>query len=160
MQINNKFTNTQMSRLFARFKYILMTMLIAACVVGCSSVSQSSAVETCFYQENPTTAKDENMDAGYYCHPLLKSGYSGKIAREDNVVLTSGCTFFASYIRNDGVQVGPYVRCKTASDMALYKSMTGVYEPSVCAHSYCGQVNVRGYYKKDGTYVRPYSRKK
>lgn len=38
-------------------------------------------------------------------------------------------------------------------------SLGSSYKPAPCVAGTCGPVNVRGYYRKDGTYVRPHTRR-
>lgn len=50
----------------------------------------------------------------------------------------------------------PYLQWLAQRDRILNKN-NGVSE-SPCIYENCGSVNVRGYYRKDGTYVRPHTR--
>lgn len=41
---------------------------------------------------------------------------------------------------------------------STYKSSGSSYNKSPCVTGYCGPVKVKGYYRKNGTYVRPHTR--
>jgi hypothetical protein len=74
--------------------------------------------------------------------------------------IPTGCSYVSPYSTSDGKYVGPFVRCSTSSSVSAYKVITAGAEPAPCVTSYCGPVSVKGYFRKDGTYVRPHTRKK
>lgn len=127
-----------------------------------TTLTSSFTADACTYEGEHLDALGNMMQAGYYCTVFLRTGYSGQTPTSSNVVGTSGCSFVAMYTRKDGASVGPYIRCKKSADATLYKSAASAVaaEPAPCVTSYCGPVHVNGYYRKDGTYVRPHSRKK
>ena len=67
------------------------------------------------------------------------------------------CSWITGYIRKDGVSVAGHYRCtrNIASAVTSYSNYTGSHRPSTG-----GPVHVKGYYRKDGTYVRSHTRKK
>lgn len=148
---------------------VTFAVLLTACAnrnstIASSVTTQTSSfsVDACTYEGEHLDALGSMMDAGYYCTAFLRTGYSGQTPTSSNVVSASGCSFVAMYIRKDGTSVGPFIRCKTSADATLYKSAASAVgaEPALCVTSYCGPVHVKGYYRKDGTYVRPHSRKR
>ncbi len=123
----------------------------------------SSATEVCTYQSEHFTFDGLKQEAAYYCTPFLRPATNNVNAltiNSANVVNSSGCTFVASYTKKDGSLVGPYMRCKSYQEASGYKAITTTSLPAPCITSYCGPVNVKGYYRKDGTYVRPHTRKR
>jgi len=161
-----------------RFVLILAISLLTACASSNKSDISRSSVKSyepqgtttenklppdspCIYQQtNQETQQGTIIEAGYYCTPLLKPGYLNQNPTADNIVTTPGCTYFPSYTKKDGTQIGPYVRCKSVTDTIFYKTATSTYEAAPCTTSYCGPVSVKGYYRKDGTYVAPYTRRR
>lgn len=72
----------------------------------------------------------------------------------------NSCSWVAPYKEFDETSVAGYYRCH-------YNRHPSTYSPSgsnsaqgiaLCVSSYCGPVQVKGYYRKNGTYVRPHTR--
>lgn len=59
------------------------------------------------------------------------------------VLLSAGCAYDPP-LPNTNYGVGDYYR--------------SIDSDAPCVYGYCGPVHVRGYYRKDGTYVRPHTR--
>lgn len=71
----------------------------------------------------------------------------------------NSCTWVAPYTQPDGTAVAGYNRCKYNIRPTSYIPSASSSESSSCT-SYCGSINVRGYYRKNGTYVRPHTRRR
>lgn len=141
-------------------------LLIQACAAPTyrppSSIS-TTAPEVCNYQEEHFTAEGTRQEAGYYCNQFLRAGASdsGTVGvGVPSAIGTSGCSLVSAYVKKDGSVVGPFVRCKSYQDSVAYKAVNDASQPAPCVTSYCGPVSVKGYYRKDGTYVRPHTRKR
>ena len=124
----------------------------------------ASALTTdpCVFQLEHFSIDGVRQEAGYYCTPYLRTSLSGSSLNADSasVIGSPGCSFVAPYTKKDGTVVGPFMRCKSHQDSVAYKATTATSNPAPCVTSYCGPVNVKGYYRKDGTYVRPHTRRK
>ncbi|TMX13324.1 hypothetical protein FGF01_03335 [Aeromonas salmonicida subsp. achromogenes] len=74
------------------------------------------------------------------------------------------CSWVNGYLRKDGTYVIGHTRCKYnlvppgSYSSAAYSWFGSGYSKSPCVTSYCGPVKVKGYYRKNGTYVRPHTR--
>jgi hypothetical protein len=157
MAIDTIFQTGQFRRAF--------TLCACALLLGCAipgpigymqpsaSVVQTtggSADSVCSFESAHYRADDSLAPAGYYC-PVSTSSALGT------------CTYVAAYSRKDGTAAGPYVRCNSHDEALRYKSAVAASagaDPAPCVTGYCGPVHVKGYYRKDGTYVRPYTRRK
>lgn len=71
---------------------------------------------------------------------------------------TNSCSWVPSYTRRDGTVVSGYKRC-AYNIRPTSHTISGNHRSS-CVTSYCGPIQVRGYYRKDGTYVRPHTRRR
>jgi hypothetical protein len=72
---------------------------------------------------------------------------------------TSHCSVVASYLRKDGTLVPSHRRCTTTAFSALpIAAPSAATSEAPCVTGTCGPVSVKGYYRKDGTYVRPHTR--
>jgi hypothetical protein len=81
---------------------------------------------------------------------------------ENSVYTTNSansCSWVAAYTRQDGTAVQGHNRCARNELPHSYRPSAASYQRS-CVTSYCGPVRVRGYYRKDGTYVRPHTRRR
>lgn len=132
-----------------------------------------STSELCPYEVAHEASDGAAQEAGYYCsvaaQPVRQSaGGSGPSAI--STPTTSGCSYVASYTKRDGTTVGPFIRCKpyvaATAHLAILTgngTSTGAgtgTDRAPCVNAYCGPVQVQGYYRKDGTYVRPYTRRR
>jgi hypothetical protein len=151
----------QTIRMFKFLITLVFAVALAACV-GNQPIQRSSAANTaidpCIYETEHLAADGTVMESGYYCSTFLLSGTGN--TNDSSYVTSKGCSLVNSYIRKDGNTVGPFFRCKTYSDASTYRVLTAGAAAAPCVTSYCGPIHVNGYYKKDGTYVRPYTRKK
>jgi hypothetical protein len=138
-------------------RQILLLMSWLSCIVmmGCAMPNPYSATPTssgvadvCSFEAAHLLADDSLAPACYYC-----SVFAGTPA-------LAGCTPVAAYSKKDGTRVGPFVRCGSYADAVRYKTANAGSSPAPCVTGYCGPVHVKGYYRKDGTYVRPYTRRK
>jgi hypothetical protein len=79
-----------------------------------------------------------------------------------------GCTWVSGYSRSDGTWVQSHHRCGEARaaspasssvpGVATGSSSSSSASDAPCVTGYCGPTSVKGYYRKDGTYVRPHTR--
>lgn len=82
----------------------------------------------------------------------------------ENSVYATGninaCTWVAPYKKLDGTSVAGYHRCHYIRHPSTYSPSGSDSAQSIapCVSSYCGPVQVKGYYRKNGTYVRPHTR--
>lgn len=159
-------------------------------VMGCAASRSSfpgqmvSVTDNCPYVVEHVTSDGTVIPSGYACslpltNPTVSTGrYSvtpvtqGENTSPSDSTVTTGlpsdCTFVAGYVRKDGNAVSPHVRCRTYSGAEIYyntsKSVSRTINPhnnsAPCVTSSCGSVSVKGYYRKDGTYVRPHSRRR
>lgn len=113
------------------------------------------------------------VDAAYSCPPSVSAA----------TLKSYGCSWVAGYYSSDGRWVGSHTRCPrsrnastsagsptASSDPAASATSTTYAAPPAsstlttgasdapCVTGYCGSTNVRGHYRKDGTYVRPHTR--
>lgn len=152
--------------------------------VSPASPSQAvSVVDSCPYVAEHQTSDGTGIPSGYVCSlPLANSAlatsrYSATPASQtenpslsasaSTASLPSDCTFVAGYTRKDGNTVSSHIRCKTYSSALVYRNSSSLSsptstftDPAPCVTSSCGSVNVKGYYRKDGTYVRPHTRRR
>ena len=120
----------------------------------------SVPIEAGAYEATHITAQRVHVVDGYYFTSYLCAGFADQVATAGNVVTAPGCSFVDAYSKQDGTRVDPFVRCPDAADAARHTMSTSSAEPASCAFFYCGPIQVGGYYRKDGTYVRPYTRRK
>jgi hypothetical protein len=128
-----------------------------------SDVDTAVNSEACTYLSDHFATDGTRQEAGHYCTPFLRVGVpvSSAVAVSAVDVLNSpGCTFVPVYTKQDGSIVGPFLRCASSKDADTYKAAGTLSQPAPCVTSYCGSVRVKGYYQKDGTFVRPHTRKK
>lgn len=143
--------------------------LLAGCVAyypapyyAGTGYGEGAPTPSCIYRIADRTADGASVPAGYVC--AVAPG-------EMQLASASGCTFVSSYLRVDGSYVAGHTRCPSdLSDLLAPKanastpytapasSPFGTSERAPCVTGYCGPVHVRGYYRKDGTYVRPHTR--
>lgn len=98
----------------------------------------------CEKVEERTTPAGVFIPGGYYCKPY---DYRTKISSNE-------CTHVAGHTSSDGTRVEEHFRCKHISSVGTYAApASSSYKPSTG-----GPVSVRGYHRKDGTYVRPHTR--
>jgi hypothetical protein len=161
------------------FLVVFLGTLLAGCVTPplrqpIYGYTPPEASELCEFQAAHAKNDGVAMPEGYYCIALLSpiaSTTSRPSASEESsgVIpiastgtghIPSGCGYVAAYIRSDGTAVGPFVRCATSLAAASYRTQNATTQSAPCVSSYCGPVSVRGYYRKDGTYVRPHTRKR
>lgn len=141
----------------ARQILLLMSWLSCIVMTGCvmpnpyaaaPTPSASGVADVCTFEAAHPLADDSLAPAGYYCSVFLGTS------------ALAGCTPVAAYTKKDGTRVGPFVRCSSYADAARYTSANAGSSAAPCVTGYCGPVHVKGYYRKDGTYVRPYTRRK
>lgn len=119
-----------------------------------SSSTPRSATQ-CYFRALDVTSAGETVPSSYQC--ILAPGIDTS---------TAGCYWVDAYARRDGSQVSGHTRCATdvslsTAPMSSVAPTTGSYGSSdraPCVTGYCGSVSVKGYYRKDGTYVRPHTR--
>lgn len=103
---------------------------------------------TCVSVPAHTTATGTSVAASYRC----EGGTSFPPS------LSSVCTYVGAYMRSDGAAVSAHLRC--TRDVASILS-TPYTAPAPSYRSYSGgPVRVSGYRRKDGTYVRPHTRRR
>jgi hypothetical protein len=162
---------------FLSLFFCTLLMGCAAPVAQLPSAGQADlpvSTDLCEFQSSHVRADGVVMPEGYYCivfQPLVannapqtpQSGFSSaphSVAPAGTGYIPSGCGYIASYTRGDGKIVGPFVRCTTTVATSSYRTLNSTGQPAPCVSSNCGPVNVKGYYRKDGTYVRPHTRKR
>lgn len=151
--------------------------------VSTASPSQAaSSVVSCTYVTEHLSIDGAHISSGYVCTLLpssLTSASSGNLkgtvsqtkdepqSSSSTVHLPSDCTFVSAYTKKDGTTIPSHVRCKTYSSALSYRNSSLPFRPnteitnsSPCVTSSCGPVSVKGYYRKDGTYVRPHTRRR
>lgn len=67
------------------------------------------------------------------------------------------CSWIPTYKRPNGTSYG-YYRCNYNFSPLKNNNKNSTLSDAPCVGSYCGPVQVKGYYRKDGTYVRPHTR--
>jgi hypothetical protein len=169
-----------------RTKFALI--LLGAVLLGCaaphqvnyapsstSSTSQPATVapfsDVCVFEADHSSSEGIAIQAGYFCATYLAGSTSpATLARASppSVAVPPGisnsygvsCSYLAAYTRSDGRSAGPYVRCVNYADAYAYYSSHSSSKLAPCVSSNCGPVYVKGYYRKDGTYVRGHTRRK
>jgi hypothetical protein len=154
---------------------IIFGLLLAATLSGCAAPpaapiyaggslppssyggSRGGPVPTCLEVSAHTKNNGEFVPASYRC--LTVEPMSG--------VPAGVCQSVIGYSLKDGTYVPAHQRCElssfrsylAASGQSAYGSTSASGSSNVsCVTSVCGPVSVRGYTRKDGTYVRPHSR--
>jgi hypothetical protein len=135
---------------------------------GWSSQASKSTSELCPYESAHVASDGTAQESGYYCSMVVSQDTGSSSSPAPGAIITSGCGYVAAYTKRNGTSVGPFVRCKTyAAATAHMATLAGAGSgpgtgtgTAPCVSSYCGPVQVRGYYRKDGTYVRPYTRRR
>jgi len=118
-------------------------------------ISQGVLAPTCFEVSAHVKDDDDSVPASYRC--LTVEPMAG--------VPAGICQAVSGYYLKDGSYVPPHQRCELASfrsfldasTRSAYSSASGSGD-APCVTSVCGPVSVRGYTRKDGTYVRPHTR--
>lgn len=145
-----------MKKLLTAFALVLM-------LLGCG-VSRPTLTPTYvpFKESNETTLRRQTLTQQLSELRTYKKQAQG----------SSGKGFFSKNSASSGADVGDiqaqidYLEDQLASLPAvgsgsnLSGNLSGgsSYDAAPCVTGACGSVNVRGYYRKDGTYVRPHSR--
>ena len=108
-------------------------------------------VDRCVFSEEGVTSGGKLVPAGFIC----EAG-SNQATNKANT-----CSWIDAYRRSDGVEVAGHVRCMTnefeGEPYVQPRSLgtSPAYSPGVG-----GPVHVRGHTRKDGTYVRPHTRRR
>lgn len=93
---------------------------------------------------------------GQYVPPFYKC--------QENSIYPTGsinqCHWVSSYYRSDGVAVSGHYRCKYNIPTSQHDYTGRKAAPPDSSYEYRGPIRVRGYYRKDGTYVRPHTRRR
>jgi predicted small lipoprotein YifL len=171
--------------MYKSFLIVITLLALAACatkpvgapaVYGPSAVSSSASRSTsdlCPYESAHVASDGTAQEGGYYCSGVAQTqrqGTGASSSSASSTPTTSGCSYVAAYIKSNGTTVGPFIRCKTyvaatahLATLAGTGANTGAgigTDKAPCVNAYCGPVQVQGYYRKDGTYVRPYTRRR
>lgn len=148
-----------MPRSFAA--WLSVAFLLSGCSVFSTDKHSASRVAACTYV--PAHVKEGGLyvEAGYQC-PLDSAR---------SVSVTDSCLRVDEYRKNDGGAVAAHYRCRNnpmepTSPPPVAPNYSNVYSPyrglptkdAPCVSGYCGPINVKGHYRKDGTYVRPHTR--
>lgn len=122
----------------------------SATAIGTTTSPVAFNEDSCTFVPGHTDSSGNYISSAYNCP-------ENSIYAANSV---NSCSWVPSYSRRDGTVVSGYNRCMHNIRPASYTSSpTGADRPS-CVTSYCGPVRVRGYYRKDGTYVRPHTRRR
>jgi len=70
----------------------------------------------------------------------------------------NSCSWVEPYKKSDGTSVAGFHRCKYNIQPSTYSPTSSEQSSAPCVSSYCGPVQVKGYYRKNGTYVQPHTR--
>lgn len=96
---------------------------------------------------------------------VLPAGYKCLVTPGDGAYEGNACALIQGFYNREGAYIPSHTRCLHSDALVTYKSASPRYTPftygvgsAPCVTGYCGPVNVRGYYRKDGTYVRPHTR--
>jgi hypothetical protein len=150
---------------------LIAGLLLAATLAGCatptavpvqaSGVSTSQygvtqAAPTCFVVSEHVKKDGEVVPTAYRCFSV------DAIAN----VPAGICRSELGYYLKDGTYVPSHQRCElngfrsylAESAQSTYGSASGESSSAPCVTSVCGPVSVKGYIRKDGTYVRPHTR--
>lgn len=134
------------------FYVFVLSLFVAGCVAvqPPAPLSSSKPPGVCYH------------DAGYHKddHSYVRSGYVCTESAFKASSNTASCSWVEAHLRSDGVMVDAHFRCDSDLGGPLVAPSAVVESPKSCVNSYCGPVSVRGYYRKDGTYVRPHTRKR
>lgn len=135
----------------------LLALILFLFLQGCAS---QKAILAEPYAPTCTPLSEEIARNGH----IVEAGYKCNVSVGDRAYIDNACLPISGFYNKAGTYVPSHTRCK--SNHALIKSQTpaGIYSggssssEAPCITGYCGPVNVRGYYRKDGTYVRPHTR--
>lgn len=135
------------------FLLFLFSVLLAACATPNSVKNELGELNgnLCTYQVSDITNDNEIINGGYICPSS---------SPEANYALNE-CSWIKTYIRKDGAVVAGHKRCKyNIPPISSYSTPSSSSSSSnaPCVTGSCGSVHVRGYYRKNGTYVRPHTR--
>lgn len=96
---------------------------------------------------------------------ILHAGYKCLVTPGDGAYEGNSCALIAGFYNIEGAYIASHTRCLFNHALVTYRPVSpsgywgGASRASApCVTGYCGPVNVRGYYRKDGTYVRPHTR--
>ncbi len=140
----------------------LFSILLTACATPNSTTNDLNNLDndSCTYQLRDITNSNEIIESSYTCP---SSSPAAKYAPNE-------CSWVKTYTHKDGTVVSGHTRCKYNLPPISSYSTPDYSVPSYsipsspssssapCVTGYCGPVHVRGYYRKDGTYVRPHTR--
>jgi hypothetical protein len=106
----------------------------------------------CTLQPDHQDSKGQWRPGGYHCDPTP----------DGRSVLSRQCDLVDAYRRRDGVSVATHLRCRSLDDLGEYQRLVESQDRSASGSASSdasgGPVHVRGYYRSDGTYVRPHTR--
>ncbi|MCP5173480.1 MAG: hypothetical protein H6996_00060 [Moraxellaceae bacterium] len=156
---NEQRTNNQSSKSGIIFFVFLMLIAVYA-LAGCANLvhkqnsnfkSEADSTNNCTYVQEHYQQDGTYISEAYQCNSDIGQ----------NFISANSCSYVSGYYKNDGAYISGHYRCSTIknSSSPSYSSSYGSGQSaSSCVTSYCGSVNVRGYTRKDGTYVRPHTR--
>lgn len=149
----------------------LLVVTVSALLFGCAAPRPATTPEyardaqpvlpaveaACILVASHTKADGTHVPEAYSCSNALSA----------NTLSAYGCTWVTGYSRSDGTFVQGHNRCGEGRAATTQSSPTNhvpaatsssTASDAPCVTGYCGSTNVRGYHRKDGTYVRPHTR--
>lgn len=135
----------------------LLALVLFLFLQGCTSQRVILAEP---YRPTCTPLSEEIAQNGH----VVAAGYKCSLSDGDGAYAENSCQLISGFYNKAGAYVASHTRCRSNSALIKDQSPAGIYSGTAsgsvapCVTGYCGSVNVRGYYRKDGTYVRPHTR--
>jgi len=132
----------------------VLVLMLSACASTPAYVPQSVPLAgdvACVYMPEQETEDGVKLAGGYTC----------PTGSPRTQVAGNQCSWVNGYTTKGGIYVAPHTRCRyniPPTMDAPAPAPAGATSSAPCVTGYCGSVNVRGYTRKDGTYVRPHTR--
>lgn len=129
---------------------LVLAMFMALSLSACASLPE----------DIPCNAEPAHYDSNGMFVP---TAYACPEASPRATYALNECSWVNGYLRKNGTYVIGHTRCKynlvpPGYSSGSYSGLGSGYSKSPCVTSYCGPVKVKGYYRKNGTYVRPHTR--
>ncbi len=136
---------------------LLVLFLLSGCITLFDQPSQETILNNrsgyynCSYVAEEIKPDNSRIEGSYNCYSAVPQSFFTE----------NKCSYVVGYYKTNGEYVSSHQRCATIrisgiSGSSSYNGSSQSYAP--CVSSYCGPVRVKGYTRKDGTYVRPYTR--
>ncbi len=129
-------------------KKILVLINIYLCILFIAGCATAPPPQTaCMPTEYNISRENITLPTAYSCPLYIPQDWASR----------NGCKWVNSYTKKDGSMVNGYYRCNSPYyENGSQTSSSNTDAP--CVYHTCGPVYVKGYYRKNGTYVRPHTR--